>query len=101
MNANYGAFLSGNKGRSYSPPETEILVEAVVEQLQAKTRPRILEIGVGSGAIAVSLAVFLPTATVVGVDVSAGALKVAAQNACRHRVIERLTLLQGDLYALW
>ncbi|NLP37309.1 MAG: peptide chain release factor N(5)-glutamine methyltransferase [Firmicutes bacterium] len=80
-------------------PETEILVEAVVELLQAKTRPRILEIGVGSGAIAVSLAVFLPTATVVGVDVSAGALKVAAQNACRHRVIERLTLLQGDLYA--
>ncbi|NLM51699.1 MAG: peptide chain release factor N(5)-glutamine methyltransferase [Firmicutes bacterium] len=80
-------------------PETEILVETAVALLKEKAEPRILEIGVGSGAVAVSLAVFLPTATVVGVELSAAALEVAGQNARRHQVNERLSFLHGDLYA--
>jgi release factor glutamine methyltransferase len=80
-------------------PETEILVEAVVAKLRKIENPRILEVGAGSGAIAVSLAVFLPQAEVTAVDISREALAVAAQNAARQNVSDRLRLLEGDLYA--
>ncbi|EEG77582.1 peptide chain release factor N(5)-glutamine methyltransferase [Dethiobacter alkaliphilus] len=80
-------------------PETEFLVEAVAEELQAHTSPRILEIGAGSGAVAVSLAKLLPKARVVAVDVSQAALEIAQKNAARHGVAGRVEFLAGDLYA--
>ncbi|MCR3921524.1 MAG: peptide chain release factor N(5)-glutamine methyltransferase [Firmicutes bacterium] len=80
-------------------PETELLVEAVVQQLQNIKSPRILDVGVGSGAIAVSLATLLPQATITAVDIDPAALSVAAQNAKRHQVDARIRFLQGDLYA--
>jgi len=80
-------------------PETELLVEAVVAQLANVNAPEILEVGTGSGAIAVALAVLLPTARVTATDVSASALAVAACNAARHGVRERVAFLTGDLYA--
>lgn len=79
-------------------PETELLVEAVVAELAAVSAPEILEVGTGSGAVAVALAVLVPDARVTATDMSAPALSVAAGNAARHGVRERITFLNGDLY---
>jgi release factor glutamine methyltransferase len=80
-------------------PETEHLVEAVAAELACNPTAEILEVGTGSGAIAVALAVLLPAARITATDVSAPALSVAAGNAARHGVSERVTFLPGDLYA--
>jgi len=60
-------------------------------------RPVVADVGTGSGAIAVSLAVHLPQALVYATDASPGALEVAARNCRRHRVEDRVHLLQGHL----
>jgi release factor glutamine methyltransferase len=81
-------------------PETELLVEHALRI--ARPLPRLLEIadvGSGSGAIAVTLAVHLPHATVYALDASAGALAVTAENARRHNVAGRVHCGQGDLLA--
>lgn len=78
-------------------PETETLIEAVLQVFKPETENRCLEVGVGSGAITISLARELPQTRWVGVDISAAALAVARENARRHGVAARLHLLQGDL----
>jgi release factor glutamine methyltransferase len=79
-------------------PETELLVEHTLRMVRDLTPPiRIADIGTGSGAIAVTLAVHLPRATVYALDGSAGALLVTAENARRHGVAERVHCLQGEL----
>lgn len=80
-------------------PETELLVEAVAAELAGIPSPRVLDVGTGSGIIAVSLACLLPGARVTAVDLSAPALAVAARNASRHGVASRVKFLQGDFYA--
>jgi release factor glutamine methyltransferase len=81
-------------------PETELLVEHAL-QLGRGMAPaiQIADVGAGSGAIAVTLAVHLPRATVYALDESAEALAVAEENARRHGVRERVRCLQGDLLA--
>jgi release factor glutamine methyltransferase len=76
-------------------PETELIVEAVIE-LDHK-RPRILDVGTGSGCLAVTLAAELPDAQVVATDVSADALAVARRNAERHGVSARVTFVLTNL----
>ena len=81
-------------------PETEHLVETVLDFLASRHgQCRILEIGTGSGAIAVSLAKECPRAEVWATDVSGPALDVARQNARRHGVERRVHWLRGDLLA--
>ncbi len=63
-----------------------------------KSPVRILELGTGSGAIAVSLATQLPRAEICAVDISAPAIDVARLNARRHGVEERIEFLCGDLF---
>jgi release factor glutamine methyltransferase len=87
-------------------PETERLVEAVFEILRSAPHDgylrnmqeviRIADIGTGSGAIAISLAHFLPDVQVNATDVSEAALGVARENAARWGVSERVALAQGD-----
>lgn len=81
-------------------PETERLVEIALMLAAKITRPmRILEIGTGSGAVAISLARELPRAEIWATDLSAAALKTAKLNALRHGVAERIRWLCGDLFA--
>ena len=67
-------------------PETELLVETALELAQTNSFTRIIDVGTGSGCIAVSLAFYLPEAEVVGIDISAPALAVARENALTHGV---------------
>lgn len=76
-------------------PDTEILVEAVAKRLSGRPRPRFLDVGTGSGCIALSLLRELPTASSVALDVSSEALVVATENAARLGLSERLTLRQS------
>lgn len=81
-------------------PETEVLVEYVaqwVRQDRGPTAGIIADIGTGSGAIAVSLAVMLPDVTIYATDISSDALEVARANAQRHGVARRIHFHPGDL----
>lgn len=80
-------------------PETEHLVEAVLERFERNEEVRIVDVGTGSGAIAVSLAHAMPRSRVTAVDLLPAALDVARRNAERHGVIDRLILLPSDLLA--
>jgi release factor glutamine methyltransferase len=79
-------------------PETEMLVERALQIARGiQPRPKIADVGAGSGAIAVSLAVHLPNAVVYALDSSTGALAVVSQNAQRHGVADRVCCLKGYL----
>ncbi len=78
-------------------PETEVLVEVVLDLIAGRASSLIADIGTGSGAIGVSLAVLRPATSIIATDISPGALDVARTNADRHGVIDRLRFLQGDL----
>jgi release factor glutamine methyltransferase len=80
-------------------PETEHLVEAVLERFDREASLRIVDVGTGSGAIAVALAHALPQSRVTALDLYPAALEVARRNAQRHGVIDRVTLRQSDLLA--
>ncbi|GFN32740.1 release factor glutamine methyltransferase [Paenibacillus curdlanolyticus] len=90
-------------------PETELLVEAVLEAVdrlwpQASAAagepvPTVLDVGTGSGAIAVTLASQRPRWRLYASDLSPDALKVARTNAARHGVAGRIMFVQGDLLA--
>ncbi|MCL1816028.1 MAG: peptide chain release factor N(5)-glutamine methyltransferase [Clostridiales bacterium] len=80
-------------------PDTEVLVEKAIKLLEQNKTPAIADIGLGSGAIAVSLAHYLPQATLYGVDISLGALQWAKKNANLHQVGERCHFYEGDLLA--
>jgi len=78
-------------------PETEGLVVRVIDLCKAAAAPRIVDVGTGSGAIAVAVAKHLPKARIVATDVSTEALEVARANAVRHGVAERITFVACDL----
>ena len=77
--------------------ETETLVDTAVELLKDKTNPLVADIGLGSGAVAVSIARAVPHAVVYGAEASDEALGIAERNA-RHAGV-RVTFLKGDLLA--
>ncbi len=101
------AYITGMQefwGRSYNVtpatliprPETETLVERAIELGRREAR-RIVDVGTGSGCIAVSVALDLPSAVVYATDISRDALEVARRNAWRHGVARRVVLLEGSL----
>jgi release factor glutamine methyltransferase len=83
-------------GRALIPrPETETVVERCLALLAGADAPRVLDVGTGSGAIALAIADEHPGAAVTGIDVSAEALSLARENAARTGVA--VELLQADL----
>lgn len=80
-------------------PDTEILVEAVMNRLRGIENPDVLDIGTGSGAIFVSLLAKVPNAAGIAVDISAAALTVAAANGARYLQGRRMDFRQGDLFS--
>jgi release factor glutamine methyltransferase len=86
-------------------PETEAIVVRALdvvrqgEVVAADGPVRIVDVGTGSGILAVCLAIHLPDAQVWAIDVSPDALAVARRNAARHGVEERITWVQSDLFA--
>jgi len=80
-------------------PETEAVVERCLALLEGVEDPVVLDIGAGSGAIALTIADERPDARVVGTDTSPGALEVAEANRERARLPDRVRFVQGDLVA--
>ncbi|MGR3303386.1 MAG: peptide chain release factor N(5)-glutamine methyltransferase [Candidatus Scalindua sp.] len=82
-------------------PETEILVETVLNKAHDKQysnrKITILDIGTGSGNIAVSLAKNLSNVEIYASDISQEALEIAKENVQRHKVVDKVHLLHGDL----
>jgi len=91
----YGLAMEVTRAVLVPRPETELIVDRARE-LQPR---RVLEIGTGSGCIAVAIAVRLPEAQVVATDVSPQALAVARRNAEKHGVANRIEFREGDLFA--
>lgn len=79
-------------------PETEFVVGEALEYIKAKPVARVLDIGTGSGAIAIAIAANAPRAQITAVDISPDALAVASRNVRRHRVEDRVTLRRADCF---
>ena len=85
-------------GRALVPrPETEVVVERCLAHLAGLEAPRVLDVGVGSGAIALAIADEHPGASVVAVDRSEAALALARENLVRTGLEARVTLVRGHL----
>jgi release factor glutamine methyltransferase len=80
-------------------PETEILVEKAIHLIRDRSpsRARFLDVGTGSGCVAIAVAHAVPSANGWAVDISAEALEIARGNAARHHVAERICLIRSNL----
>lgn len=78
-------------------PETEFVVEAALKH--SRPHDTIIDVGTGSGCIAVTLAARLPDARIVALDISADALAVARRNARRHGVVNRIEFIESNLFS--
>ena len=93
----YGLDFYVNPNVLIPRPESELLVEKAIKLAQNHPVSTLAEIGTGCGAIAISLALNLPQAKIYATDISASALEVALFNCQKHRVVNRIRLLQGDM----
>jgi len=84
-----------NPGVLIPRPDTEIMVEKVIEIIGQKKGIKICDVGTGSGAIAVSLSHYMPEVEIIATDLSESALKTARSNAALHGV--EIMFFQGDL----
>ncbi len=78
-------------------PETEVLIELALEKLRGMTQPRVLDLGTGSGIVAISIALECPAATVAAVDLKNEAILVARNNAARLGA--KVDFREGDWFA--
>ena len=94
----YGHMLTVTPAVLIPRPESELLVELAIDWL--RTHPgarRIIDLGTGSGAVAIAVARAVPRVRIVARDVSARALRVAAVNIARYRLRRRITTVKSDL----
>ncbi len=94
----YGLTLAITPAVLIPRPETELLVDLALEALSNHQTPRVLDLGTGSGAIALAIAYARPDATVVAVDRHAEALEVAHANA-GSLGLDNVLLVQGDWFS--
>ncbi len=93
----YGLEFKVNESVLIPRAETELLVEQVIEKVSQSSK-LIADIGTGSGAIAISLATYLPQCQFVATELSQSALSVAQLNAKTHHVRSRISFIQSDLF---
>jgi len=93
----HGRTFACDKRALVPRPETEQLVELALELAKAQTAPTLLDIGTGSGVIALTFALEIPSATIHATDLSPDALALSAENAARHALTDRVTFHQADL----
>lgn len=93
----YGLDFEVNENTLIPRPETEELVEWIIHENKNRGVIKVLDIGTGTGCIAIALAKHLPDAQVFAIDVSAEALAVAKRNAARNNV--NVTFIQQDILA--
>ncbi len=77
--------------------ETEILVETIINSVNKEDNLRILDIGVGSGNISISLAKHLPNSKITATDISEQALSIAKNNAEMNNVLEKISFINNDI----
>lgn len=94
----YGLDFSLNAATLVPRPETELVVELGLEFLAKRAVPHVLDLGTGTGCIAIALLHNLAEARAVAVDLSPAALEIVADNARRHDVAARLTLYAGSWF---
>jgi release factor glutamine methyltransferase len=92
----YGLDFFVNKDVLIPRPETELIVENALNILQENDR--FCEVGVGSGCISVAILHEMKTVSAIGLDISEKALEIAKQNAETHKVLERFTLQESDVF---
>ncbi|MFN7928568.1 MAG: peptide chain release factor N(5)-glutamine methyltransferase [Blastocatellia bacterium] len=80
-------------------PETELIVEEVLRLAAELPAPFVIDVGTGSGCLAVTIARELPTARMLALDISPAALAVARRNAIRNGVQERIEFIESDLFS--
>jgi len=95
----YGLELKVSPAVLIPRPDSEHVVMECLALAKAMEKPRVVDIGTGSGNLAIAIAKLHPTAEVTAIDQSADALKVAQENAAKHGVAERIRFLEGDLFA--
>ncbi len=93
----YGLEFKVDKRVLIPRPETEVLVEMAIQRVASRTGPAVLDLGTGSGNIAIALAKFCPQVKVTTVDISKDALDVARDNAVRHGVDGRINFVHADM----
>lgn len=85
------------KGALIPRPETEILIEKLLEKLDLSTKESIVEVGVGSGVISIVLAQHLKDASFLATDISQEAIIIAQKNVNLKQMNERIDIIQTDL----
>jgi release factor glutamine methyltransferase len=97
----YGRRFKTDRRALIPRPETERLAELTLKQIPIDTLPgtRLVDIGTGSGVLAITLAVERPSLDILAIDISAETLALAQENAVMHGVSERIKWLQTDLLA--
>ena len=90
----YGMEFETNQHTLCPRPDSEILVEAVVGA--GLSRPRILDLGTGTGNLICAIVKNIPGATGVGIDISRRAIRVAKRNVKRHNLTDRIQIIRAD-----
>lgn len=92
----YGLEFKIKPGVFIPRPETEILVDYIINNYRRLEKPSILEVGTGSGVISICLTKFLPESKIIATDISGKALKLARHNAELHKV--KIDFIQANLF---
>lgn len=95
----YGVDFLVNKNVLDPRPDSESLIELVLEFAKKDDELQLLDLGVGSGCLVISLLLLFKNSTAIGVDISNLALEVAAKNALKNQVAPRLNLQKSDLFS--